>query len=324
MDDPCCPELVDSAIAGNIAQAQNLLNQILAQNAAQAAQNQGIYDGTPESIYFNAGTDFDSNGAGILCSAIANFIGQTIGFVGARTALAAALIAGTTAAAIAALGAMAVFGPGGVIVAGLVLGTSLAIALADFEEAWSDTNAQNKVRCCMFDALTAQPLTEATFATSLDGCGFDPDSHEERIRMGIAPLLADSGNWLAFLRCLNIAADDGTEACDCACAVEDIVLIALSPSTTVTKLTDTTWHVVSSWLPGDDPARPSARAANIADQFYRCTNFVSSSQGMVDGTLKDCDNVDQFSLGFPAGNGIRVTFRQDAEDIDTVITIACP
>lgn len=323
MDDPCCPDLVESANVNTLTEVQNLYNQYVTQNAQQAAANQGIYDGTPQSVYFNAGADFDSNGDDILCNAIANLLGQLIGFVSARTALATALLAAGTAAAIAALAAMAVFTAGQSIVVGAAFAGSLALGIADIEEAWSDTVAQNKVRCCMFDNLVGQELTEANFANSLSGCGFDPDSHEERIRSGLEPLLQQSANWLAMLQALNIAQPTGTEPCECDCAVEDLVLVPMTPSTTVEKLTDTTWRVISSYMPGDDPARPNARVATIREEFYRCVNWVSSTQGMVDGAWVDCDNVDGSTLGFPATTAIRITFRQDAEDINTVITIDC-
>lgn len=324
MDDPCCPEGLELAEQANITALQDLYNEYQNQNAQQAMRNQGLYDGTNESLYYNAGANFDSNGDGILCSAVDNFLSQIIAFVAARTALAAALIGVGASAAIAALVAMGVFTGGASIVAGVVLGASLAVAMADVEEAWNNTTAQKKVKCCMFEALTGQALTPENFATSLDSCDFDEGSPEERIRSGIAPMLAELANYEAFLTCLNMAQNGGTENCDCECDVDEIILIGVTPETTVTKLTSTTWQVFSTYMPNDDPARPDARNATVRDQFNRCVNFVSSSQGMVDGVLRDCDNVDVPSLGFPAGNGVRVTFRQDAEDIDTVLTIACP
>lgn len=323
MDDPCCPDLVESAQISNLTDIQNLYNQYMNANNQQATANQGIYDGTAESVYFNAGADFSSGGAGVLCSAIDNFVGQLVGFVGARTALAAAGIGVATSAAIAALVAMGVFTGGASIVAGVVLGASLAIALADVEEAWNNPTAQQKVKCCMFDALNGQVLDRLTFETSLSLCGFDEGSPEERIRLGLAPMLAEEANWTAFLQCLNIAQDGGTDRCNCTCAVEDLVLVPMTPETTAEKLTDTTWRIISSYKPADDPARPDARVATIRDQFYRCVDFVSSTQGMVDGSWVDCANEDGSTLGFPATTAIRISFRQDAEDIDTVLTIAC-
>lgn len=67
----------------------------------------------------------------------------------------------------------------------------------------NDAELIEKVSCCMLDGLQGLALTEANFATALDGCGFGALSDEAFIADAVRMGLDDTGNFLSFVSVLG-------------------------------------------------------------------------------------------------------------------------
>lgn len=102
--------------------------------------------------------------------------------------------------------------PGAIFVAGLVLLNLIA------QFALNDEDLRRLVACCMYENLQGQAITEANFAASLTGCGFDPLSDEEIIREILEAGVNDRGDYLAFVSVLGSfmgAVGEGVAECPC-------------------------------------------------------------------------------------------------------------
>lgn len=81
-----------------------------------------------------------------------------------------------------------------------------------------DRQAINDVICCMNAALIGLPITRAGWQASLDGCGFDTDSHQDIVADVVRSSFAHFGNWVVFLDTLGNAFDlaqAGVVDCPC-------------------------------------------------------------------------------------------------------------
>lgn len=84
----------------------------------------------------------------------------------------------------------------------------------------NDDEIRRKVACCMYDNLAGVALTEASFNTSLTGCGFAALSDEEIVREMLEAGVNDRGNYLSFVNVLGSHfALVGAGDLDCVCGI---------------------------------------------------------------------------------------------------------
>ncbi len=76
------------------------------------------------------------------------------------------------------------------------------------------------VTCCMVEGLEGKAITEANFATALDGCGFGALSDEAFVADAVKMGLDDTGNFLAFVRTLDDYNNMDQEGYECPCQEE--------------------------------------------------------------------------------------------------------
>jgi len=194
-----------------------------------------LYDGTPESIApdLEYGDGDDSIRDDLICVAI-HLIVQTM--VDAEIERRARDSSGWVSFAnLLEASAVLLFGAatGGIALAAAIAAGFLTIAAdvwIDLSEAvLNDDDAQDKVACCMYNAVRGNDLTFTAFSTSLDDCGFTFGSYEAQLAGAIAPLLNDLDVYLTFLKLLQDYWDLAKagfldSACPCAdtfCHTED-------------------------------------------------------------------------------------------------------
>jgi hypothetical protein len=123
----------------------------------------------------------------------------------AQTALGIAVVVGLASSVSIVGGVIA-----SVLVGGLAYITSIAL------NAFNDTDAIDKVVCCMYDGLVSLSMTQGNFEDSLNSCSFTAGSNESIIRDIIASDLGQLGNWLSFINALGDAfvyAENGVVLC---------------------------------------------------------------------------------------------------------------
>lgn len=235
--------------------AVNQYNEWVTNNTAVSVYNQQLYDGTPQSINPNIGENWDDDND-ILCAAIRRWIDYVIyaetltitqeaqATAAITTAFAAALIA--AAAPTAGIGA----------VAGIVVGAVGALAGFAFNNwlaAMNDPELRRKVYCCMYENMQEQPVTEESFASSVDDCGFDGFSPEANIAVRVQTYNRAQANYLAFLRMLG-QTTSGNEA-DCMCDCDNAAEIVTSGEygNVVTNMGNCIYRSVQS-NPVEEPA----------------------------------------------------------------------
>lgn len=319
----CCEEQVAIAQEALWVAYQNTSQQWITNNYNQTVTNQQFYDGTPQSIFPNAGATFGATGDEILCAAIEVYLDNMMSGY-AQQAAAMAWAAGAAASAITAIAvALGAITVGMSIPIGLVLSGIVGGSAALWQAMLADEEAQRKVRCCMFDALVDADITPENFAMSASDCGFT-GGHEQTLSAQVNGTNQMEGNYTAFLRALSLAREGSTAPCECDCDINAYNLVAMD-NCTVEKLTDTTYRITQTNIDPSDPARPNARTALIREEFYRCFKIADEGlQGQSDSSYRDCAGVDHYTLGgFEGVEGIRFQFRQWENDIDTIITIEC-
>lgn len=322
--DPCCPELIELTRTQILNQYLSTYNTWNQNNADQRTMNTLMYNGDYHSLWLNGGDNYNSGGNGHLCNAIDHYVNEMMRGYAQQAALLLAVSQAASAAFFALGAALGVFTAGASIGVGLAVGVGLTLAANEWTSLLGDTEAQRKVKCCMFDALENQPVDGNTFLASADNCGFDAGSREETLRQQVAWTNHQPGNHEAFMVALSQASEGDTRACDCGCEIEDVVLVSDNPQTTITRLTDTTWHYQSTYKPGDDPGRPDSVQGHVRDQFYRCVNFTHFTEAHSAGSTRNCEGVWNSVIGGQGGLAIEIKWvKWDGIAIDTIITVAC-
>lgn len=253
-------------------------NDYVANNTIQQQYNNMLYDGTPQSLAPSVGADF-SDGSGsaeaILCAAIKSWIAQQMYTYGSQANM---VTTGTGIAAGVILGlgaALGVLTGGASIIAGAAISASILAGATVWNNILNDQLAQRKVRCCMYDALKGQPITESNFQHAFDDyCGFEQGSNEALL----AQQLSNSttyyhDDYLAFLRHMQAstsAQGDGSD-CDCSCD-NDINLYDIDGTgCTITYLGECIWRIVQN-ATTPDGGNPHYHAS-VADREGRCIIF---------------------------------------------------
>lgn len=167
-------------------------------NLLQQQQLEALYNGTPSSVNPNAPDDSFANNPTrrtALCIALKAWVGSVVHAYMQRAGIALGLSG-------LVIGLLGFFGPFG-IAAGLVLGGSLGlISLIGFNAAQDET-AIDDIVCCMYEALTGQPISHAEFELALDNCNFTPGDNNAILRDIVAAELPSEGNYVAFLNVLG-------------------------------------------------------------------------------------------------------------------------
>lgn len=208
----------------------------------------------------------------------------------------------------------------------LFAGSTLAALIAGY----TNNDAKTLLKCTMQQALEGQINSFDIFRNSVKAAN-NTDYMTRFLWIMIEQANQSVKNWNLFGQVLNWAfelPDIENFACPCvvdSCvSADDIILVADTPDTTLEKLTASTWRVISTYKPMDDPARPDATAAAIKDQYGRCVDFVSFTQTQSDGTTWDCSGQPTYSIGGQGGVAEKVGWRLwDGTTIDTVVTIDC-
>lgn len=340
--DPCCPtdtelleqiKVLNQTIVNNqltlISNNETIINQntqvtanqyltqyqsFVTNNQTVNQFNEMVYDGTPQSIAPELGEDFGGAGAGdaALCAAIKSYINSLV------------YVFGMQAAALSGI-ATVIVGIG-LALAPLTLGTSLlGVAVVGAIQAsaalWNavvnDPEAQRKVACCMFDALKDQPISQATFQTSCDGCGFGGtyDSNEAFLAAQIAGVNQLDENWLAFVRALG-QSQGGGNASECVCDCEDdLILVDYEGwGCPITPMGNCIYKFTQETI---FPAESVWRNFSVKDELDRCLFFEESPDPSMPTTavgtgtrVIDCDDVEStFPGGFTPGEAKRVAWR---------------
>lgn len=315
----CCGEtnvLLEQIVNQNsqltVSNIQQDFNTYITNNNNTQNLNQMLYDGNPQSIYPDAGADFNTTGDGRLCAAIDAYINGQI-YIHGNEASNLQFAATGLSGAFIALGALLGVITGGVSIAlGLAVSTLIFAAANVWESILNDPDAIRKVKCCMYDALLDQPLTRANFQTSVDSCGFDGGSNEATLAQQIShDNTYYEQNWLAFLRAMAQSADISSDACSCDCT-DDIVLVDFASTGCIitpmgnclykfyqptTSVDGTLWFYKFSFRDhlgrclfietSDDPSKPTI-AVGFHTIIHNCDDIESSFPGGFDGgTLND-------------------------------------
>lgn len=213
--DPCCPDDAanDETLIYNSYVTQ--YSSWVSSNLSTSILNQILYDGTPESLYPEAGANFDSEGEGVLCAAIENYINSLIYMHSSRAAIESAVAAGI-AAAIATFLAGVTFGIS--IPVGIAISAAIGVSSLAWRSILNDPAAVRDVRCCMYDSLVGQALTLENFQTSVLDCGFTGSNNNAILAAVINDDNANyAENYTAFLRALSQAHAESAENCQCGC-----------------------------------------------------------------------------------------------------------
>lgn len=304
-------------------------NQYVTNNQTVNNFNTMIYDGNPESIFSDAGENFDSTGDDRLCGAIEAYINAQIYLHSTREGTALGLAGIAAGALVGMAAALAIITAGFSVVIGAAIAAAVTLGQARWNEILSDPNAQQKVRCCMFDYLKGKPLTRANFQASVDDCGFDPNSNEGALAGVIAyDNFHFEENWTAFLSALNQSAGGNADKCDC-CEAE---IIAVN-NCIVTPLGNCQWRIVQTngvAGPGDPfcPGGYTYYNADFKDAQDRCIDIIAASgTAMASYEQIDCD--DNPISGVGGGGGQSKFFHwttkacpPDTTYLDITITVA--
>lgn len=301
----------ETIIEQNLQQTYNQLvtnyNQQLNINQEYTTLNQMLYDGTPESIAPNIGTNWNDSGDGALCAAVKRYVEKAIYDrtneinidYAAESAVINAIVVAMAAAAGLTVGASAAIGA---VIAGANLAAGLA--LSAWNASVNDPNARLKVICCMYDHLKDQPVTPETFKASVNDCSFDVGTNESNIAALIDGANQIDDNYLAFLRAMTGAPASDDSECQCC----DVQLVA-DNDCVVTALGDCRWRIVQTHgeIGGGDPFCTDGYkyyTAAFKDQFDRCINIVSASGTATSNwTQIDCADVEHSGVGGGGGEG---------------------
>lgn len=102
--------------------------------------------------------------------------------------------------------------------AGVVYRVGIEIMSQLIQLVANDPDLINEVACCMLDGLIGETISEATFAASLDGCGFAALSDEDIVAFVIREGLDDQNNFLAFVKALGGYMSAANVLSDCPCS----------------------------------------------------------------------------------------------------------
>lgn len=312
----------------------NNYNQTIANNYNTSIINQMLYDGTPQSIAPELGSDFsDGTDAteNALCQALKRYLEWQCYTAAAQGGMAAGIAGG----ALAALIALAPLTLGLSVVAGLAA-AAIGVGFLALQEAMSDPVAMRKVLCCMFDYMKDTAITEENFQ-SMGTCFEEWEfySHEYVIAQQIGNSAAYyPDNYLGFLRMLGESQQQGNRAdCDCCEAVEDYNIIALNDCV-ITKLNDYQYRIVQTngISGGGDPfcAAYDYFTAEFQETEGRCIDIISGS-GTAMSSWEQVDCAGEVHSGVGGGGGVGKRFKwqskacpPDPTTMDITITIACP
>lgn len=202
----------------------NQYNSFVTNNSNTLNFNSMLYDGNPQSIYSEAGEDFNTTGDGRLCAAIEAYINAQV-YTHVQQAVAAEFVAGAVSGVVGVLATAAGLATGGLSIAlGIALNTAIFLGVSTWRSILEDEEAQRKVRCCMYDALKDQEFSYATFQTSVDSCDFEEGSNEARLAEQIAhDNFYYQENWTAFIRAMAQGTATSDQNCVCNCD-DDVVL----------------------------------------------------------------------------------------------------
>lgn len=292
--------VIDQNITNEYNQYITAYQNYVTNNQNQNTWNEMFYDGTPESIFPSAGENFNSTGDDALCAAIKTYISAQVYLHSTRETAEAAL-AGIAAGLVVALGvALSVITGGASAVIGAVAGAAI-LGVSVWANILNDPEAQRKVRCCMFDSLKYQPLTEANFQTSVTDCGFDSGSNESLLAQAIDnDNFNYPENWLAFLRALNDA--HGVTAAECACDCDDAIVLEDFAGTgcTITPMGNCIYRFTQTTLGAGDVYHFSFR--DIMSQCLHVEQSADPTKPTIGvgyyTTVVDCHDVE---TSFPGG-----------------------
>ena len=222
------------------------------------------YWSDPSSIHYDApDTDFDSSSGdtpeqaaqrtAALCFAITQYVDSLIQQSRQRAvglglvAAGAALIVNPFAAALVAM-----------VTDAALIGFDAGV--------WSNEEAIQKVRCCMYDSLAGAALSYANFVASVDDCGFTPLSAESQLAYIVNVSNVDRANFLEFVRLLGTGMTAGVAGDDCTCGPEPIECNSgTSIGTIIVNTTDTSPSVT---VVGADFTYPSGFAPYEAGDYW--------------------------------------------------------
>lgn len=101
---------------------------------------------------------------------------------------------------------------------GLIYWGALALLTKARIDALNSQSVRETIACCLKEALEGIVISEASFNTALNGCGFAGGSDEELAREIIVESMQDQTNWLLFVRSLGAYFNAaGAGAADCPC-----------------------------------------------------------------------------------------------------------
>lgn len=302
-------------------------NQYVTNNSFQQTWNNMIYDGTPQSLAPSIGDNFSDDGGteGRLCAAVQAFVSQQIGTYGVQANL-RDTVGGITAGLLVGLAAALTLITGGL---SAIAGAAIAAAVLYDQAAWqsmlNDVEAQRKVRCCMFDNLKGQPVTEESFQHAFDDyCGFDPGSNAGKLAQQLANSVTYyHDDYLAFLRFYEMVNAGNPADCEC-CGDLDMILEVGTPSNIGATLEFTggdsghQWRLRQSTIsPDAPPEHPNARITVIVESTGRCFNVHHSSQAYDFGAQTECVG------GVDDNSTTRSTAASWENDIDSYLEIYC-
>jgi hypothetical protein len=187
----CLPQASSTEIINNIGLGSTGIEELRDQ-----------FDGTPGSIAPNAVAS--PNLEDLLCYAIDMLVRTTCEVAAdnqeedSRMATILAGVMGVIAVALAVPTGGASIAIYGVAISAALVGVA-SVLLSISADILRDTEAQDKVICCMNEALQGSGLTQAEFEASLGGCSFTVGSDEYILAQAFSNMLDDQDVYLAFL-----------------------------------------------------------------------------------------------------------------------------
>lgn len=301
--------VINQGDTNNLNQLITQFNQYQTINQSLTQLNQMVYDGTPQSIAPNIGSNWDGAaddaGNGALCAAIKRYVesciynktNEVIQDALAAGAVSNALIAICAAAAVPSLGVSAAIGAA-VAVANLAIG----LGIEAWNESVHDPEAKRKVECCMYDALKGQSVTQTTFKASVNDCAFDVGTNESNIAAVVNDANQLDDNYLALLRSINGAPDNNDADCLCDCDDDVVLEDYAGTGCVITPIGNCIYRFVSSGIPAGD----GFEYMSFRDIMSRCLHVENSpdpahpTQGVGHNTtVTDCaGTVTNFTGGF--------------------------
>jgi hypothetical protein len=267
--------------------------------------NRRNYDGTPQSIDARLGANFNTGDSGNdqLCAAIKNYIDTMVYVYGMQAAFLSG-VAGVITGIGLALAPVSL----GTSLIGVAVGAAIGGGNALWNSVINDPEAQRDIACCMFDSLKDQPMTQAVFKASLDGCTTDGvyDSNTGFLSAQMHATNQLDENWLAFLKSLSNSYGQGNEQ-DCMCDCENGAEIVTSGTygNIVTYMGNCIWRSEQPTPVYEEPAIDVARYYHgWKDLLDRCIFIEAIPFGQEYATVPTSDHRETNCAGVDLGWGV--------------------